>query len=63
MKHFHCYDCSKTFQAHSRDDVLQQLYKHYISEHYEIITKASKVEKAAWMERFESDWKTADTAD
>ena len=56
MKNFTCYDCKQSFEAATREDVLNLLYTHYMGEHKEIITGASEAEKKAWMERFERDW-------
>ncbi len=56
MKKFICYDCEQTFQSETREDVLNQLYAHYMKEHAETITKASEDEKKAWMVKFEKDW-------
>ena len=51
-----CYDCEAKFTAFTRQEILGQLYDHYMKEHNETITKANKDEKKAWMERFEKDW-------
>ena len=56
MKTFKCYDCDGEFQAETREEILNQLYDHYMKEHKEIITGASEAEKKAWMEQFEKDW-------
>jgi len=60
MKIMPCYDCEATFQAVSRDEILNQLYDHYMKDHKEIITGASEEEKKAWMERFDKDWAAAE---
>ena len=59
MKQFKCYDCDRVFEAETREDILKQLYDHYMKDHKEIITGASEEEKKAWMERFEKDWAAA----
>lgn len=56
MKKFKCYECDSEFFSGSRDDILEQLYSHYMKEHREIITKASPSEKQTWMNKFEKDW-------
>lgn len=48
------------FQAVTREEILDQLYDHYMKEHNEIITNVSEEEKKAWMERFEKDWINAE---
>ena len=60
MKKFTCYDCEREFHADSREDVLKQLYDHYMTEHKEIISSADEAEKKQWMERFEKDWVAAE---
>ena len=62
MKKISCYDCSESFDAETREDVLNQLYGHYMKEHQAVITGASTEEKKAWMERFEKDWANSDAA-
>ncbi len=59
MKTFTCYDCEQSFQSESREDILNQLYAHYMSEHKDVISSASETEKKAWMERFAKDWDEA----
>lgn len=59
MKTITCYDCEQSFQAETREEILNQLYKHYMAEHHVIITGASEAEKKQWMERFERDWSKA----
>ncbi|MEZ4104367.1 MAG: DUF1059 domain-containing protein [Candidatus Paceibacterota bacterium] len=56
MKRFKCYDCELTFETKNRDDILKQLYNHYMKDHNEIITDISEEGKKQWMERFEKDW-------
>ena len=56
MKEFKCYDCDEVFQAVERDELLNQLYTHYMDKHKEIITGANEEEKKAWMEKFNKDW-------
>ena len=56
MRTFTCYDCDAAFVAVDRDDILNQLYKHYMADHHKIITEASREEKKAWMDRFDADW-------
>lgn len=60
MKKIKCYDCETEFQAETREEILGQLYDHYMKDHKEIITGASEDEKKAWMERFEKDWSSAE---
>ena len=52
MKKFTCYDCDQVFETGTREDILKQLYDHYMKDHKEIITGASEDEKKAWMARF-----------
>ena len=59
MKKIKCYDCDESFEAETKEDILNSLYKHYMEKHQEIITKASGEEKKAWMEKFEKDWASA----
>jgi len=56
MKKFTCYDCSQEFEASDRDDVLNQLYTHYMKEHNAIITGIDEEGKKKWMDRFDDDW-------
>lgn len=56
MKIFNCYDCEIQFEGETREDVLNKLYAHYMSDHGEIITGATEDEKKAWMKQFEKDW-------
>jgi len=56
MKKFTCYDCEEVFEASDRDDILNQLYAHYMKEHNAIITSVDEKEKKKWMERFDEDW-------
>lgn len=60
MKKFKCYDCEQTFEAETREDILNHLYEHYMKEHKEIITGASEEEKKVWMEKFDKDWVAAE---
>lgn len=62
LKTFKCYDCEGSFQAQTREEILDILYDHYMKEHTAIITGASAEEKKAWMERFEKDWAAAEAA-
>ncbi len=59
MKNITCYDCAVVFESETREDILNQLYTHYVAEHKAVITRVSEAEKAAWMERFEKDWAAA----
>lgn len=59
MKTFKCYDCARQFQAATREELLNQLYEHYMKDHNEIITGADEAEKKRWMEQFEKDWAAA----
>lgn len=54
-----CYDCEMEFKAYTREEILGQLYDHYMKDHNAVITGASEDEKKAWMEQFEKDWATA----
>ena len=63
MKKFGCFDCDKEFFSASRDDILEQLYAHYMQEHREIITGASRTEKQRWMNRFEKEWSEAENVE
>ena len=54
-----CYDCDGQFQAETREEMLNQLYSHYMKEHKEIITSADEAAKKQWMEQFEKDWQAA----
>lgn len=56
MKEFKCYDCEERFKAVTREELLSQLYDHYMKNHYETITGGTAEEKKAWMIRFEKDW-------
>lgn len=58
MKTLKCYDCDKQFESETRDDILSQLYTHYMKEHLSVITGAAEAEKKRWMEQFEKDWKS-----
>lgn len=60
MKTIKCYDCEGSFEAETREEILNQLYKHYMEVHKEIITTADYTEKNRWMEQFEKDWATAE---
>ena len=59
MKAITCYDCDQSFQAETREEVLNFLYEHYMKDHRAVITSASEEEKKAWMQRFEADWAAA----
>lgn len=54
-----CYDCDQTFSAATPDEMLKQMYPHYMEVHKAIITSADESEKARWMEQFHSDWEAA----
>ncbi len=56
MKKFECYDCDVEFKAETREQMLNMLYAHYMSEHKEIITGANEAEKKDWMAKFDKDW-------
>ena len=60
MKTIKCPDCEGKFQAETREEILNILYKHYMKEHKEIITGASEDDKKIWMEKFEKDWSAAE---
>ena len=59
MKTLKCYDCEQQFKAATREELLGQLYDHYMKDHRDIITGADKAEKKRWMEQFEKDWTAA----
>jgi hypothetical protein len=63
MKKFICYECGHEFFSGSRDDMLDQLYAHYMKEHRSVITSADPTEKQNWMNRFEKDWAEAEVID
>lgn len=56
MKNFSCYNCDESFQAETREQILDMLYEHYMKHHHSVIISATGEEKRAWMERFEKDW-------
>ena len=60
MKKFKCYDCESSFQADTREQILDVLYKHYMQNHHGIIANASDEEKIQWMGQFEKDWTSAE---
>lgn len=59
MKTLKCYDCETTFQAETREEILNHLYDHYMKAHTAIITGADESEKKRWMAQFEQDWAAA----
>ncbi len=59
MKKIKCFDCDQSFEAETREDILNAFYKHYMADHNEIITTVDEAGKKAWMERFEKDWADA----
>lgn len=59
MKKIKCYECSKEFQAETREEMLKTLYEHYMKNHNAVITGASEEDKKAWMAKFEKDWSEA----
>lgn len=63
MKKFICYECGHGFLSDTREDVLSQLYAHYMAEHKTVITSANPAEKQEWMNRFEKDWAEAKVVD
>ncbi len=60
MKKVSCYDCDLLFAAYTSENVLQQMYTHYMSEHKDIIMNVTEEGKKKWMERFNSDWDNAE---
>lgn len=58
-KTIECYECGKQFKAYTRDEILSELYDHYMKDHPDVIPNASDEDKKAWMERFEKDWAAA----
>lgn len=56
MKAIKCYECDIVFKSETRDDILNQLYSHYMEKHHAIITGASEQVKKDWMQRFQNDW-------
>lgn len=59
MKTIKCYDCESSFQAETREQILDVLYEHYMKNHHSIISTASDEEKKQWMQQFEKDWAAA----
>lgn len=60
MKKIACYDCEVDFHSETSEDMLDQMYKHYMEEHKEIITGNTEEEKKAWMDVFHADWDEAE---
>ncbi len=60
MKTITCYDCESSFQAETREEILDILYEHYMKNHHSVITGASDEAKKQWMEQFEKDWSAAE---
>ena len=60
MKTLKCYDCDLEFHSETKEDILNQMYAHYMSSHNEIITGANEAEKESWMKRFNEDWANID---
>ena len=60
MKTYNCDDCENSFQAVTREEILNTLYAHYMESHKEIITGVSEEKKKVWMEQFEKDWNAAE---
>lgn len=60
MKKIKCYDCDTEFQSETKEDVLNQMYTHYMDVHKEIITGVSEKEKKEWMDNFNKDWEGAE---
>lgn len=56
MKTIKCYDCESSFQAETREEILDILYGHYMKNHHSVITSASDEAKKQWMHQFEKDW-------
>ena len=58
MKNIKCYEegCGGEFQAATKDEILGQVYDHYMKDHPTVIPNASDEDKKAWMARFEKDW-------
>lgn len=59
MKTLTCYNCQDTFQAKTKEEMLQKFYNHYMEQHHAVITGANEVEKKRWMVQFETDWEVA----
>lgn len=59
MKTMTCYDCDHEMSAPSREEMLNEMYAHYMSTHKEIITGANESEKQAWMKQFDVDFEAA----
>lgn len=56
-----CYDCDTMFEAETADELLMgDMYKHYMSEHKDIIEGGNKEEQAAWVAKFRADWEAAE---
>jgi len=48
-----------SFQAATRQKMLNLLFHHYMAEHQKIILTADSAKKKRWLERFDNDWKEA----
>lgn len=60
MKKIKCYNCEDIFESETQEDILNQLYAHYMSAHPDIIPNATDEEKQAWMVQFNKDWEAAE---
>jgi len=59
MKQITCYNCENVFESETSEDILNQLFAHYMKDHPEVIPNASDEEKKAWMVQFNKDWEAA----
>lgn len=60
MKSIQCQHCTAVLHAKNKEDMLNQMYSHYMKEHESIITSVDEAGKKAWMEKFEADWSAAE---
>jgi hypothetical protein len=62
MKTIQCQHCEETFQAETKEEMLNILYSHYMETHADVIPNASEEDKKAWMVRFEKEWMYKESA-
>lgn len=55
-----CYDCDKEFTAETADEILNQMYQHYMADHKEIIEGIDESQKDAWMKQFHKDFESTE---
>ncbi|MCA9357166.1 hypothetical protein H6784_00345 [Candidatus Nomurabacteria bacterium] len=63
MKIIKCYNCDLILKAKTKQEMLNQLYLHYMSEHEKVILGADTTKKKLWMEKFNKDWSEAPKAE